>query len=389
MKILKRIIFFIVALVLLLALVITAIIFERREVIPNDAASVDSHLYDEKYSNAALQAENWLQEIYSAQGFPSVSAAVGIDGQLVWAGAVGFSDIEEANHATVNTTYRIGSISKSLTATALMVMHEQKVLDINKSFSTYAPEVAAQWPDFSLYQLATHQAGIRHYPKGLDFYRENFSNKEYPTTASAVTAINQEKLLFTPGTDFYYSTYGYTLLALAMENASGKSFETLMQDYLFSPAQMNTTILDKAERKTDSNAATPYMQVDQTNYRAPDVNLSYKYAAGGYLSTPSDIVRFGNALFNGLLSTNTREQLWHVSDLPKKTSSEDYAIGFFRANDAIGLNLNHGGKSVGGLSYLVIYPEQQMVIVITTNTTPMGKSFSRAQAARDLGMLFK
>lgn len=389
MKLLKRIIFFIVVVLLLLALVIAAIIVERREVIPNDAVSVDSHLYDERYSNAALQAENWLQEIYSAQGFPSVSAAVGIGGQLIWAGAIGFSNIDEGSHATINTTYRIGSISKSLTATALMVMHEQKVLDIHKSFSTYAPEVAAQWPDFSLYQLASHQAGIRHYPKGLDFYRENFSNKEYPTTTSAVTAINQKKLLFTPGTDFYYSTYGYTLLALAMENASGKSFENLMEDYLFYPAQLNTIILDKAKRKMDSNAAIPYMQFDQTNYRAPEVNLSYKYAAGGYLSTPSDIVRFGNLLFNGLLSANTREQLWRVSDLPKKTSSEDYAIGFFRQNDAIGLNLNHGGMSVGGLSYFVIYPEQQMVIVITTNTTPIGNSFLRAKAARDLGMLFK
>jgi serine beta-lactamase-like protein LACTB len=389
-KMLKQVILFTTTGISLLVISVMVVIFDRREIPAEKIASTASEVHDKKYADAARLAEGWLKEIYLTHSFPSVSAAVGIDGQLIWAGAIGFSNIKGGKRATTDTRYRIGSVSKPLTATALMILYEKQMLDINQSFATYGPEIAAQWPDFSIYQLATHQAGIRHYPQGLGFYSENFSRKEYPTTALAVAAIDQDKLLFSPGTDFYYSTYGYTLLALAMENASGKPFETLMQDYLFHPAHMSATILDKADQ-TVTNIAVPYMQVNGANYRAPAVNLSYKYAGGGFLSTPSDIVRFGNALLDGsLISRNTRDQLWQTGITHKnKNTNENYAIGFFRSEDLLGPNVNHGGMSVGGLSYLVIYPEQQMVIAFHTNATPMTDDFSRAQAALNLGRLFK
>lgn len=381
-----------VGIMVLLVSTLTCLIFiinARREEPPPTPAPMESQVYDESIRESANHAEVWLRNLYNGHSLPSVSVAVGVGGESAWAGAIGYANIDGQERATTNTLYRIGSISKSLTATAAMIVHENQILDINHLFSTVAPETARGWEDFSLYQLATHQAGIRHYQDGLGFYKENFSRKEYPTTEHAVATINQQDLLFEPGSRFHYSTYGYTLLALAMEKAAGKTYEQLMTEYVFNIAGMNTTRLDKA--RTDiSHKAEPYLQIRNSNFRAPDVNLSYKYAGGGYLSTPTDIVRFGNALLSGaLLSNDARAKLWQVAPLNDGNANpEHYSMGFTNGRDAVGGNHSHGGMSVGGFSYFVVYPEQQIVIAIAMNATPMSGRFSRSEVALQLAEIF-
>lgn len=386
---LRKILLGIIVLIASTIMCLIFIINVRHEKPPSTPPPMESQVYDENFHESATQAEAWLQNLYYNHSLPSVSVAVGVGGERVWAGAIGYANIDNEERATTNTLYRIGSISKSLTATAAMILHENKILDIDHLFSTIAPEIASNWEDFSLYQLATHQAGIRHYPDGLGFYQENFSRTEYPTTEHAVITINQQELLFKPGSRFHYSTYGYTLLALAMEKAVGKTYERLMEEYVFNVAGMNTTLLDKA--RTDINhKAEPYLQIKNSNFRAPEVNLSYKYAGGGYLSTPTDIVRFGNALLSGaLLSNDARAKLWQVAPLNDgNTNREHYSMGFTNGRDAVGRNHSHGGMSVGGFSYFVVYPEQQIVIAIATNATPMSGQFSRSEVALQLAEIF-
>lgn len=384
-KILLGIIVLIASTIMCLIFIINA----RHEEPPSTPAPMESQVYDESFQGSAKQAEVWLRNLYYGHSLPSVSVAVGVGGEPVWAGAIGYANIDDEERATTNTLYRIGSISKSLTATAVMIFHENKILDINHLFSTIAPEIASNWEDFSLYQLATHQAGIRHYQDGLGFYKENFSRKEYPTTEHAVITINQQELLFEPGSRFHYSTYGYTLLALAMEKVAGKTYERLMEEHVFNVAGMSTTFLDKA--RTDiGQKAESYLLIKNSNYRAPDVDLSYKYAGGGYLSTPTDIVRFGNALLSEkLLSNRTRAKLWQVAPLNNgQANSEHYSMGFTNGRDVVGGNHSHGGMSVGGYSYFVVYPEQQIVIAIATNATPMSGQFSRSELALQLAEIF-
>ena len=227
---------------------------------------------------------------------------------MVWEGVIGYSDVKKHKLADHNTKYRIGSVSKAITATAVMRMQEKNMLSIEDSFNRYVEDYPHENSMFTLRQLLTHQGGVRHYNTYLS---ENFSRTEYSTTREAASIVENDALLFTPGKDFHYSTYGYTLLSLAMESAYSAPFEKIMYDEIFMPAGMVDTEFDKGESASSSNRATPYIDAMGTLYPSPEVNLSYKYAGGGFLSTASDMVRFGNTLLSDtLLNTGSKELMW-------------------------------------------------------------------------------
>ena len=124
--------------------------------------------------------------------------------------------------------------------------------------------------------------------------------------------------------------------------------------------------------------------------RAPQVNLSYKYAAGGYLSTPGDLVEFGNALLtHSFISESSRRQLWTPLALDNgEMNYENYAMGFRIGEDELGTCAHHGGKSVGGYAHFVISPEKELVVALMTNAPPAGFVFDRQQEAKKLAKLF-
>src|SRR5690606_9645966 len=195
---------------------------------------------------------------------------------------------------------RIGSISKSMTATAVMRMQEKQAIAIDSNFDVYVSDYPVENSGFTIKQLLAHQGGVRHY---VDELSENFSNKEYLSTRQAASIVENDALLFPPGEGFHYSTYGYTLVSLAMESVYSMPFEKIMYNEVFSPAGMAATQFDKAEKSSNSNLATPYLEVGASLFKSPNVNFSNKYAGGGYVSTPSDMVRFANSLLNNNLIT--------------------------------------------------------------------------------------
>lgn len=272
---------------------LAAYIFSLKAETPGRDINPTAVLHDERYQNQAAAAEQWLQSLYQHQLLPSIAAAIGIDGELVWEGAIGFSDIDNSLLANPHTQYRIGSISKAMTAVAAMRMQEKNLLDINAPFNTYVKDYAASHANITLKQLLSHQAGIRHY---VNQFSENFSNTQYTSTREAAAIVEHDTLLFAPGESFHYSTYGYTLAALAMESAYAVPFEKIMYNEVFTPAAMTATAFAKSDHPAQPSQAVPYLHISDSLFQSPSVNFSNKYAGGGYLSTPSDVVRFANKL---------------------------------------------------------------------------------------------
>jgi serine beta-lactamase-like protein LACTB len=380
--------FTVLALVILIASVVISITL-RIEQKPVGDASMDSSPQHGANTEAIQQAEQWLSDLYSRTQLPSFSVAIGVGGDLVWAGAVGQADLKNELPATTRSKYRIGSVSKPLTAAALMKISEQGNIQLDKLFSHYVTDFDPKYSSITVRDLASHQAGIRHYPEGLGFLKENFSNTEYPKTRDAALMTQDSPLLYEPGKGFQYSTHGYTFLSLAMEQAYGKPFEQLMTEEVFTELGMTSTAFDKSGQTLPEEAA-PYLLIEGKLLRAPKVNLSYKYAAGGYLSTPTDLVKFGNALLNNtLLKEQSKNALWTPQALDNGDMNyENYALGFRVGNDELGEHVHHGGKSVGGYAYFVIYPEHEVVIALMTNATPAGFVIDRAHEARALAKLF-
>lgn len=384
---LRKLVYTVLALPLLVATLGLAWFFANVESRPLERPPASSTLYDRALNEESAAAQDWLLDNYQRAELPSLSAAVGLNGRLVWAGTVGYADLEAAIGADQDSLYRFGSVAKSMTAAVVMRLVEQGRIDIEREFAHYVTDYSTSNAGFTLRHLLSHQAGIRHYE---DQFRENLSNREYASTRDAAAIVENDPLLFSPGSNYHYTTYGYTLLSLAMERATAISFGDLMQEQLFVPLRMDATVLEATGNGSKAEVAAPYLYLAEYLLPAPQVNLSYKYAGGGVLSTPSDVVRFGNGLLGTeLLGEPSLRELWTIDPLANGDPSPgSYGLGFGIGEDDRGRVVEHGGMSVGGSAYLLIYPEERVVVALAANTALPGNVFDRSGAARQLARIF-
>lgn len=320
----------------------------------------DSVVYDAAYTQAAAQALQLLQQAQRERHFPSVAAAVGVHGQLVWAGTAGYANVAADRAADVATRYYIASVSKLFTSVALGRLIDQGRIEFDASFRQLVPDFPPLQHDFTLRQLQQHQAGIRHWR-----WRDSFNRRDYRSVREAADDLQQSSLLFEPGTATSYSTPGYSLLALAMEQATGQDYLTLMQQLVFEPAGMRGVIADTAQLQR-TNVVVPYFVHGRAMMRTPAFNLSDRWAGGGFLAAPADVVRFGNALlFGEMISPLHREAL-----LARPVATARYPQAFSVEQSPLGVKVKGVGSGWGGRASLSLFPQQGIVVAIATNARP-------------------
>ena len=302
-------------------------------------------------------------------GIPGASVTVIRGGKVVLSRGFGLADVELAAPARASTRYRVGSIAKPFTAVALGLLVDEGRLDLDAEVQRYVPTFPRKpWP-VTVRQLAGHQAGIRHYKDG------EFENQRYyPTLRDGLRMFEDDTLLFEPGTRFGYSSFGYNLLGAVIEGASGVPYLQFMHDRVFAPLGMNATLADFPDSIIPGRTSF-YAGPDSGSplRNAPYVDNSYKWPSGGFLSTTEDLARFGQALLDGkLLTAATREMMWTPMPLRDGTATT-YGIGWGVDADAQGRRrMSHTGGSIGGVSLLALYPDQDLVVAITVNTDKGG-----------------
>ena len=302
---------------------------------------------------------------------PSISVAVGINNQVVWAKAFGYKDLEKQELADIKTKFRIGSSSKSITSVALGKLIENKQLNLDSGIRYYVPFFDATKPRITVRQLASHSSGIRNYKD-----KEFNSDAEYPGIEESMQVFMYDTLLFKPGEKFAYATYNYTVLSAAMEQITKTKFLDYMQKTVFAPLGMKNTTADyKLRPITDKAEFYNYDAKAEKYKKAPEVNISNKWAGGGFLSTPSDMVRLGNALVSGsILNTTTTAILWTPQKLNNgKINGINYAIGWkvdtvklFNGTKSV-RQIHHGGSASGGTAMFVLFPDYSLSVCILAN----------------------
>ncbi len=295
------------------------------------------------------------------------SAAAGTGGELIWSEGFGYADFENRAPVTPATKFRVGSISKSLTSVALGLLYEEGKLNLDAPVQRYVPSFPEKRSPVTTRQLAGHIAGIRHYREG-----EMYRAERYVSLEEGLAIFADDSLLFESGTAYRYSTYGWNLISVVIEGASGQDFRTYMREHVLDPLGLRSTVAD------DPQVIIPwrtrfYRRSEEAGIEnAPYVDNMYKLAGGGYISTPQDLVRFGCAMLRSrLLRPETVELLW-TSQQTADGEQTGYGIGW-----RVGLDredrrvVSHSGGSVGGRSMLLIYPDHDVVVVVTANTTPL------------------
>src|SRR5258708_721809 len=209
---------------------------------------------DSKLAASKLtQIEAAISRFTAATHVPGLSVAIVENGDYEWAEGFGFADLENNVPASEHTLFRLASISKALTATAAMELWERGQLDLDAPVQKYCPSFPQKsWP-ISTRQVMGHLAGIRHYKSGSQDDPEVGNTKHFDDPIKAgLDFFENDALLSQPGSQFHYSTHGYTLVGCVIEGASGAKYVDFVRQNVFTPAGMEHTRVD------DRFAIIPY-----------------------------------------------------------------------------------------------------------------------------------
>ena len=316
-------------------------------------------------ADAVSKARSLVQADLAERGYPGIAVAVSVGGQVVWSEGFGYADLEHRVPMWPSVKFRIGSISKSITAAAVAALVDDGRLDLDVSIQQYVPSFPEKAYPITTRQLGGHLAGIRHYQGD-----ENFIRDSYASVLDALSIFKDDPLLHEPGTAYAYSSYGFNLISAVVEATARQSFLDYLRTAVLQPLGMRDTIADFVDPIISQR--TRYYVRDATGQlvNAPFVNNSYKWAGGGLLSTTEDVLRFANAhLFGRFLSESARDLLFTEQETVAG-EGVGYGFGWFVQTDAAGRRLlGHSGGSVGGTSLMLIQPDTRVVIVGLINLT--------------------
>jgi CubicO group peptidase (beta-lactamase class C family) len=300
----------------------------------------------------------WIDEQFAASNSASLTVAVGQDGRLIWAHSWGYADKERQVRATPQTLYSLASVSKSITATALMTLVDKGQIDLDAPIEKYLGGLtlrayAGPAREATVRRVASHVAG-------LPTYQNFFFADESRGLPSMAAAIRRYAIIIRPsGEKFYYSNLGYGMLGYAIAQVSGMSFETYLQREVFGPLGM-----------TRSAVVVPPALASQTAIRyardgTPLPHYDPDTTGGSSLyASAQDLVRFG-FLHARTLAPRQRPILRDTSlDLMQRRASPGpYGIGWLVLDGPATGVVFHGGGMDGVSTAIFVVPAKRLVVV--------------------------
>jgi serine beta-lactamase-like protein LACTB len=341
---------------------------------PASAPSVAESDPSREWATAVERGREILRAGLSEQNLPGLSVAVGVGNEIVWAEGFGFANLEGRWPVTPNHRFRIGTASTVLTSAAAGMLLERQQLKLDEEIQTHVPEFPKKrWP-VTLRQLMAHLAGV-----GTDSGDEGpLFSQHCERPVDALPFFADRELRFEPGTQYQYSDYGWIVVSAAIEAAAGKPFLTFMQDEIFDPLGMRDTRADSATKPLPDRV-TPYFPRFAADPRyGPDVmrdlDLSCYAGSSVFLSTPSDLVRFGMAMNSGKLLQPATIQLLQTSQRLPSGEETGYGLGWdLETVTLLGEQMRvvgHDGEVLGGtVASLMTFRERGIVVAVISNSS--------------------
>ncbi len=332
---------------------------------------------------ATERARAYVRGLIEKNKTPGMSVAVAVDGHIVWSEAFGEADLE--NHVPVRpeTKFRLGSVSKLLTVTALMRLYEEGTVDLDAPVQRYVPYFPEKEYPITLRQLAGHTAGIRHYRDGDPFVR----GPHYSTVREALELFRNDPLLFEPGTQYAYSSYGYNLISAAIEGASGKPFLDYMREAVLAPLGMKGTVADDPFAIVPGRTRFYTVMKDGRIENAPYVDSSFRWASGGLLSTAEDLARFGSVCLKPGFFKGETLSLMLTPQRLKSGKQTNVGMGWRIGNHKDGGRFfHHGGTIEGGRAFLFVDERTHTVVALLANSV---SDFGEEEADAIVGFFAK
>ena len=305
----------------------------------------------------ADEVDDYVKAEMQKQHIPGLSLAVVREGRVVKAAGYGLANVELNVAAGPETVFKIGSVSKQLIATAILLLVEENRLGLGDTISKYLDGTPETWKEITVRHLLTHTSGIVREAPG-------FSPFKVQPDAEVIKTAYPLPLRFAPGEKWEYCNVGYFALAEIVRKVSGKPWGDFLRDRVFQPLAMNST------RVTSATEIVPG-RADSYNWRDgkwqnADELLAVR-PSGAFLSTVLDLAKWDAALYaDRILKRPTREEMWTPVKLNDGTAYP-YGLGWELRQVNGHREVHHGGTLSGFRAELTRFVDDQLTVIVLTN----------------------
>jgi len=327
-----------------------------------------------QWAGAVEDGRELVRDNLTYQNLPGISVAVGVNGDIVWAESFGWANLEEREPVMPETHFRIGTASTALTSAAVGLLLEQGRVKLDDVIQKYVPTFPKKEFPVTLRQLMGHVSGI-----------DTDAGDEGPLFAQrcerpvdALRFFADLPLRFEPGAYFEYSSYGWIVVSAIVEAAAGEPLLTFMREQIFEPLSMNDTVADSSTEPIADRATHYFPRFVSNPDNGLDVMRPVDYScysgAGVFLSTASDLVRFGMAINSGTLLRPGTVELLHTPQRVRSGTETGSGLGW----DIETVTLSGGPTRVVGRSgdvlggqtaTLLTSPKHRVVVAVLSNVS--------------------
>jgi CubicO group peptidase (beta-lactamase class C family) len=321
-----------------------------------------------------------LQE-RQADRLPSVAAAVVHKGEQVWANAVGSADYDDGRDSTPDTQYRIGSITKTFTATAVMQLRDAGQLDLDDRLEQHIEGIANGTP--TIRRLLSHLSGLQREAG------EMFVTGESPTEDALIASMSEVEFVLSPAQAHHYSNLAFALLGQVVSRKSGLPYTQYVDERIIRPLGLTRTTWTPQAPKAQGYLVDEYAR---TVWTEPETDLAGTAASGQLWSTVEDLGRWATFLARGaygVLDSTTNEEMWfpQVMYYPHDWVL-GWGLGLMLYNQGGAIYGGHGGAMAGHLAAVYIDRKTQTGASALTNSGTRGDmdtfAISLAAKAKEL-----
>ncbi|HEV3036905.1 MAG TPA: serine hydrolase [Candidatus Angelobacter sp.] len=306
--------------------------------------------------DAAARMEELVQSYVTNKQFMG-SVLVSQQGKVLLSKGYGYANLEWEIPNSSSTKFRLGSVTKQFTASAILLLEERGKLKVEDPVKKYMADAPAAWDKITIFHLLTHTSGVPSFTSFPDYA----TTEAAPATPESLVARFRDKPLeFQPGEKWNYSNSGYVLLGYLVEKISGQSYKEFLQQNIFTPLGMKDSGYD-SNSEVIAHRAAGYAPGANGPVNAGFIHMTIPFSAGALYSTTEDLLRWEQGLFGG--------KVLSPASLAKMTTpfKQDYGFGLAISTNHGYKVIEHGGGIEGFNTQLSYYPDDKLVVAVLGN----------------------
>lgn len=294
---------------------------------------------------------------------PGATVIVVKDGKTVFRKAYGAANLDSKTALTPGTVLRLGSITKQFTAVAILMLADESKLALNDPVTRFFPDYPTGGKVITVEHLLTHTSGIASFTGKPDYVANMAKDVR---VGQMIDSFKNDPLEFEPGTEYRYNNSGYFLLGAIIEQVSGQTYASFLEQRIFTPLGMKDTAYEGSERGK-APRAVGYTATEKTYVPSAPLSMSQPYAAGALVSTVDDLAKWDAAIAAGKLLKPASWKLAFTPYMLTPQKSAEYGYGWHVGTLQGAPVIDHGGGINGFRTYALRLPQQKIFVAVLAN----------------------